>query len=159
MKCKSSLGWSGAFLAAALLFTGNAVAQRIHGPASAQRSAAYDVSRDVTLIGTVLNYTESSDAPPNGAHVLLQTPSGSVDVHLGDARFLKLNNFSIAESGTLRVVGQMTAIGGRGIFLARIVQQGTRALAVRSEKGVPLAGAGLRANPAAPAQPQRGGAR
>src|SRR5713226_3520872 len=119
VKCRSAVAWSGALLAIALIFTGTAAAQRIQGAKTAPRTAAYEVSREVTLVGAVQKFSENSDALPLGAHVLLQTASGAVDVHLGPGRFLQLNHFAIAEGATLRVIGQMSATNnGSPVLLA-----------------------------------------
>ena len=102
------------------------------------RSSGYDLKREGTLVGTVITYTESSTAPPLGAHVTLQTTGGVMDVHLGDARLLTANNFNIQAGDTLRIIGENVAFGTASPFLARIVQKGTQALAVRSERGIPV---------------------
>lgn len=102
------------------------------------RSSGYDLKREGTLVGTVIAYTESSTTPPLGAHVTLQTTGGVVDVHLADARLLTANNFSIHTGDTLRIIGENVASGNASTFLARIVQKGTQALAVRSERGIPV---------------------
>ena len=101
------------------------------------RSSGYDLNREGTLVGTVIAYTEASTKPPLGAHVTLQTAGGVVDVHLGDARLLKANHFDIRAGDTLRIIGENVASRNASIFLARIVQKGTQALAVRSERGIP----------------------
>jgi hypothetical protein len=107
-------------------------------PQTPVRSSGYDLKREGTLVGTVIAYTESSTTPPLGAHVTLQTPGGVVDVHLGNARLLTANHFSIQAGDTLRIIGENVASGNASTFLARIVQKGTQALAVRSERGIPV---------------------
>lgn len=102
------------------------------------RSTGYDMKREGTLIGTVIAFTPSSTMPPLGAHVTLQTTGGVVDVHLGDARLLTANNFNIQTGDTLRIIGENVTSGTASPFLARIVQKGTQALAVRSERGIPV---------------------
>jgi hypothetical protein len=131
------------------LFTLAAVTAFLCSPALAQqkanvvtdtqsRLASYDVSREVTLVGTVQVYMPVAQTPPLGAHVTLLTSSGVVDVHLGDARLLAANHFSIQSGDTLRVIGEYVAYGKGTQFDARIVQNGTHALAVRSVRGIPL---------------------
>jgi hypothetical protein len=107
-------------------------------PQTPVRSSGYDLKREGTLVGTVITYTESSTTPPLGAHVTLQTTGGVVDVHLGDARLLTANHFNIQAGDTLRIIGENVASGSAAPFLARIVQNGTQALAVRSERGIPV---------------------
>jgi hypothetical protein len=123
---------------------------------------AYDIAKDVSLQGTVVSFTENSQTPPIGAHVLLQTSAGNVDVHLGDARLLHLAKLNITQGASVRFVGQMRTVGPNSVFLARLVQLGAQVVAVRSNHGLPLGPAGVRANKAllASAQAeQQGGAR
>ncbi len=140
---------SSVFLAGALLLAVVAGAQQVRQKAqqtAKPRASAYDPNRDMVLEGTVLKYTENSSVPPLGAHVTVETSSGPVDVHLGDARFLKFNKFTLTEG---EITGQNVSYGQGTTFLARIIQQGLQALALRSVNGAPLWLAGARA--------QRGG--
>ncbi|MFI5098105.1 MAG: hypothetical protein ACHQT6_09060 [Candidatus Acidiferrales bacterium] len=102
------------------------------------RSSGYDLKREGTLVGTVIAFTESSTTPPLGTHVTLQTTGGVVDVHLGNAQLLTANHFNIQPGDTLRIIGENVASGNASTFLARIVQKGTQALAVRSARGFPV---------------------
>jgi len=95
----------------------------------------YDLSREGSLIGTVVKYETASKLPPIGAHVLVQTASGQVDVHLGNARVLRANHFELNPGDSIRIVGENLAFGDGTIFAARIVQKGTQAVAVRNTKG------------------------
>jgi hypothetical protein len=112
------------------------------------RSSGYDLKREGTLVGTVIAFTESSTTPPLGAHVTLQTTGGVVDIHLGDARLLAANHFNIQTGDTLRIIGENVAFGSATPFLARIVQKGTQALAVRSPRGIPYSYWGPKNSPA-----------
>src|SRR6266567_2364792 len=145
-------------------FAGSAFAQRpgTNAVAAKQAAGTYDVSKDVSVQGMVVKYTENSQTPPIGAHVLLQTSSGNVDVHLGDARLLHLAKLTLAQGTNARVVGQMGTAGQNPVFFARLVQVGTQLFAVRSNHGLPLSPAGVRANKALRASAQadqKGGAR
>ena len=93
---------------------------------------------------------------------MLQTASGNVDVHLGDARLLRLAKVTVAQGTNIRIIGQMGMAGQNAIFFARLVQVGAQLVAVRSDHGLPLAPAGVRANKALLANAQadqKGGAR
>jgi hypothetical protein len=102
---------------------------------SAPRYASYNLNREVSLVGTVVKFEKVSDTPPMGAHVLLQTASGQVDVHLGNAKVLQANHFDLNAGDSVRVVGENLAYGEGNIFAARIVQKGAQAVAVRSSRG------------------------
>jgi hypothetical protein len=99
---------------------------------------AYDVSREVTLVGRVVSYSASAVVPPLGPHVTLQTPSGTVDVHLGNVRLLEANHLAIESGDTLRIIGEEVPLGKERQFVARIVQKGTQAVVVRTAGGFPL---------------------
>jgi len=95
----------------------------------------YSAAREGSLIGTVVKYDPASSTPPIGAHVLIQTASGQVDVHLGNAKLLKANNLTLNPGDSVRIVGEPLALGEGTYFAARIVQKGTQAVAVRNSHG------------------------
>jgi hypothetical protein len=70
-----------------------------------------------------------------GAHLLLQTSSGQVDVHLGNAKVLQAHHLELNPGDNVRIIGEELAFGDGTIFAARIVQKGAQALAVRNTKG------------------------
>lgn len=107
-------------------------------PSDAQLLQTYNANREIWLIGTVVRYETASTMPPMGAHVTLQTPSGQVDVHLGNARLLQAAHLELNAGDNVRIVGEPMALGEGTYFAARIVQKGTQAVAVRNAKGFPL---------------------
>ena len=141
MKRLTLIGMGGASLAGAILFSLTASAQQ-KVPIVPQKNQAYDVSRESVLQGTVLTYTAAATTAPLGAHVTVQTPSGVVDVHLGNAQLLAANHFSLASGDSVRITGENVAYGTGRQFLARVIQKGNQALAVRSVRGFPLAPSG-----------------
>jgi hypothetical protein len=150
---------------AVCLFGLAAFSQQPHSGVFSAKTArgAYNIANDVSLQGTVLKYTENSATPPIGTHVLLQTFSGNVDVHLGDARLLHLTKLSITPGSNIRFVGQMNTEGSKQIFLARLVQVGSQVLAVRNEHGFLISRGAARGNKPllanVPADQQKGAAR
>ena len=104
----------------------------------ATRAGEYDVKRESEVVGTVVAYATNSKTAPFGARATVQTSSGVMEVHLGDARLLAANHFSIETGDTLRIVGETLPTGNSNLFLARIVQKGTQALAVRTARGFPI---------------------
>ena len=153
--------------AGVFLFASAANAQRSAQTVAAAQSKAiaegrshslYDASREVSLQGMVAKFTENSTDLPVGAHVLVQTSSGQTDVHLGDPRLLKLNNMTISQGASIRIIGEPVTTNQGTFFLARLVQIGTQVVAVRSTTGMPLARAGVRVMTPA-ASSSQGGAR
>jgi hypothetical protein len=100
-----------------------------------QQLQSYSLSREVFLLGTVVKFESASSALPMGAHVLLQTASGQVDVHLGNAKVLRAGHLDLNPGDSVRIVGEPLALGDSTYFAARIVQKGTQAVAVRNTKG------------------------
>src|SRR5262245_54837274 len=138
-----------------------AVAQRPNAKSVATPAGGYNVANDSSLQGTILSYTENSKMPPLGAHVLLQTSSGNVDVHLGDGRVLHHAKMNLSQGMSVRFVGQTQTVGKNTVFLARLVQVGSQIVAVRSNRGLPVSPAAPRGKAAAKnaAASQQGGAR
>jgi hypothetical protein len=117
-----------------LAFCLSANAQQTQQP-DAQRLHAYDMNRESFLLGTVVKFEFASSTPPIGAHVILQTSSGQVDVHLGNARVLQAGHLELNPGDNVRIVGEQLALGDSTYFAARIVQKGAQAVAVRNAKG------------------------
>jgi hypothetical protein len=133
------LGWRLGVLglASALLLSAITSAQQ-KAQTSSRSNSAYDLRREVSLEGTVVSFTENSSIPPLGAHVSIQTSSGVVDVHLGDAGLLQANHFTLATGDSVRIVGESLPYGSGMQFFSRIIQKGNQALALRSTRGFPL---------------------
>ena len=117
-----------------LVFCISANAQQTR-QADVQRLHAYDMNRESFLLGTVVKFESGSSTPPIGAHVILQTASGQVDVHLGNAKVLQASHFELNPGDSVRIVGEQLALGDSMYFAARIVQKGAQAVAVRNAKG------------------------
>ncbi|HXC48435.1 MAG TPA: hypothetical protein VNU20_09080 [Candidatus Sulfotelmatobacter sp.] len=123
--------------AAAIALCGEVCGQQ-PAAAPAARTGEYDVKRESDVVGTVVAYAANSRMAPFGARATVQTSSGVMEVHLGDARLLAANHFSIETGDTLRIVGETLAAGNANLFVARIVQKGTQALVVRTPRGFPI---------------------
>ena len=108
------------------------------GVPKATAATAYDVRRESLLQGTVVRFVANSTTAPFGPHVVLQTPSGEIDVHLGDARMLASKNLALNPGDAVKITGETLAIGSSTQFVARVVQKGAQSVAVRSVRGFPL---------------------
>ena len=126
-------------------------------PASAQTSAAtpqavraprYEASKEVTLEGTVQSLvTKPAAGMLIGAHVMLATPSGTVDAHLGIYAMKGSNPPSVVPGERVQVVGVMTAYQHGNVFLVRTLNAGGTTYQIRNKNGIPLRSASP--NPAA----------
>jgi len=90
-------------LASALSFCLCVSAQQSAQP-DARRVQSYDLSREVSLIGTVVKYDTASSVPPIGAHLTVQTSSGQVEVHLGNAKVLQANHLELNPGDSVRII-------------------------------------------------------
>ncbi|MGB2621002.1 MAG: hypothetical protein WA857_10170 [Candidatus Acidiferrum sp.] len=132
LKLKLYLG-SAAF-AGVLLFAPFSGAQQNQTPA-AQSYSTYEASRESVLTGKVLSYTTNSTVPPIGAHVTVQTVYGPVDVHLGSAKLLEHNGFTLNVGDSVRITGEVMTFGQTTTFAARVVEDGDQSITVRDTKG------------------------
>jgi hypothetical protein len=134
MKRVIRLSWMATAVAAALVAASGAGAQT----APQATSSLYQVGREVSLVGTVSSVVENAKTGPLGTHVMVQSASGLVDVHVGSAKYLELNRVNLKSGDSVRILGENFTVGTDTVFYARIVQDGTAAVAVRSPKGMPL---------------------
>ena len=116
-------------------------------PAGAQTAAttkkisadgAYDVRNERTLTGRVTSVV-SHPRPGmlGGVHLLIATPSGTVDAHLGPFALMGNDPVAVSAGETVKVVGVMTTVRSNPVFLARTVTVGSKTYVVRNEKGFP----------------------
>jgi hypothetical protein len=124
-------------LAGALSFCFSAGAQQ-STQLDPRRLQSYELSREISVLGTVVKYEPASSVAPIGPHLLLQTASGPLDVHLGNAKLLQASHFDLNPGDNVRIVGESLALGDGTFFAARIIQKGTQAVAVRNTKGFPF---------------------
>jgi hypothetical protein len=142
MKSKNRFLLGSALFSAAFLSASLTGAQQPRQPARLT-NASYSLAREAFLLGTVVKYDPASSVPPVGAHVLVQTSAGQVDVHLGNAKVLQGSHLELNSGDSIRIVGEPMVFAGGTFFAARIVQKGTQAVAVRSPHGALLRNAPL----------------
>lgn len=132
LKIRICLGW--AAFAGALVAVPFAGAQQ----KTTQGSFSYDTSHETQIQGTVMSFTDSSQAAPIGPHATIQTSSGTVDVHLGTTGMLKVNDIFLAPGDSVKIVGEIQNFGNGDVFLARVLQKGNQIVTLRNLKGIPL---------------------
>jgi hypothetical protein len=129
------IGW----LCVGLWLAGVSGAQAQKAPGvGARQNQAYDVSRESVLQGSVVQFTAQSSVAPLGAHVSVQTASGPVDVHIGSAKILENNHFTLAVGDNIKVVGENLPYGNGTQFFARLIEKRGQSMAVRGTRGFPL---------------------
>ena len=118
-------------------------------PLVPQANMAYDVTHESVVQGTVLSYTAASGVAPIGPHARVQTSSGVVDVHLGNASLLKQSDIFLAPGDSVSIVGATQTFASGPVLLARVLRKGSQTVTLRNFNGIPLV-----AKPAANARPR-----
>ncbi|MGH9515177.1 MAG: hypothetical protein ACRD3P_05810 [Terriglobales bacterium] len=95
---------------------------------------AYDASREITVTGNVKGISVHSKSP-SGAHLLITTSQGLIDVHLGKFALRGSQPLSVQPGEQVSVVGVMTWVDGSQILLARTVSIGTKSFVIRNQHG------------------------
>jgi hypothetical protein len=131
-------GSGGVILAAALMLSASASAQQIPQTVSHRGGSSYDVVRESVLEGKVAQYSAASKTAPIGAHISLQTSSGLIDVHAGNAKLIEASHLSLQPGDSVSITGENVPFGSGTVFVARLIQKGTQSVAVRSKNGMPL---------------------
>lgn len=136
-----------AIAAVAVLALGVAAeGQQIQQIAGHRAGAAYDMARESVISGKILQYSSASTTPPFGAHISLQTSSGTIEVHAGNAKVIQASNLSLQAGNTVSITGETVPLGNASVFVARIIQKGSQSVSVRSKNGVPLLPTAVGAN-------------
>jgi len=102
-------------------------------------SFSYDVSREVTLAGTVSSVIVKPPAGMlNGSHLLLVTANGSIDASLGRFGLRGQGAPAVTAGQQVEVIGMMRTIKDKPVLLTRIVKIGSRTYTIRNEHGFPV---------------------
>jgi hypothetical protein len=109
-------------------------------PAEAQINSSrpfhYDLSEEITVSGTVTSVLARPVAGMiMGAHALLTTPSGLLDISLGNAELTGPDTVSIQAGQTMEVTGVRKTIKNQEVFLARVVKCGGHVYNIRNQHG------------------------
>jgi hypothetical protein len=108
--------------------------------------AAYDVARESVISGEIVQYSSVSTTPPLGAHISLQTGSGTIEVHAGNAKVIQASNISLQPGDAVSITGETVQFVNSAVFVARIIQKGSQSVAVRSKNGMPLSPTAMNVN-------------
>jgi len=100
-------------------------------------SPVYDISKEITLTGTVSSVMRSP-APGMvwGSHLILETLSGKVDASLGRWGLEGKDAISVIPGQQGEVTGVMKTLNKREVFLARTVKVNDKVYTLRTRTGV-----------------------
>ncbi|HEY1657416.1 MAG TPA: hypothetical protein VGG14_03660 [Candidatus Sulfotelmatobacter sp.] len=108
-------------------------------PARQSSHPFYDISKEVTLSGTVSSVlAKAAPGTIPGPHLLFATSSGNVDASLGRFALQGKSPLSVAPGKEVSVTGVMKTINNREVFVARIVKVDGKAFNLRNQHGVPM---------------------
>jgi hypothetical protein len=132
-------------LAAAVLFILPAHGQSASPSATSSAQAStvntgYDVAKEIKIEGAIEKIDAASTNAPMGTHILVQTPQGVVDAHLGFGAAAKPSRLGIAEGQNVTIVGMMETVGSNQVMLARLMTTPDHIFVLRNEHGIPARG-------------------
>jgi hypothetical protein len=99
---------------------------------------AYDVTKEVTLNGTVSSVKASAPGKMVGGHLFLASGNKTVDGHLGPYALTGPHGVKVTAGEKVKLVGVMSTFRGSQVFLVRTVEAGDRTYTIRNEHGFPL---------------------
>jgi hypothetical protein len=95
----------------------------------------YDVSKEVTLEGSVTNIAAFVPGNIPGGHMVVSTSKGTIDGHLGPYALRGKNRISIPPGTRVKMTGAMATVRGNPIFLVRTIDTGATTYTIRSVHG------------------------
>lgn len=99
----------------------------------------YDISEEVTISGSVTGvFTKAPKGMMNGSHLLIATPSGSIDVSLGAYGLIGKDALAVKLGEQVEIVGVMKTLKNRPVLMARTVTAGDQAYLIRNTHGVAM---------------------
>ena len=102
----------------------------------------YDITKEVTLTGTVSNVVKTPTREMKmlpGSHLMLATGSGRLDASLGRFAMRNQGVLAITAGQQVQVTGIVTTVKGQQVFVTRLVQVNGHTYKVRNEHGVAVA--------------------
>jgi hypothetical protein len=135
---KGTRAFSGILMALLLAGAGNVISQEKN--TSPQTAYVYDSSTQQTVNGWVVSGREFQ-CPVSGAlgsHITMKTESGTIEVHLAPASFIKQYEINIRKDDNVTVVGSRIMFEGKPALIAKSVVIGRDTYNFRDPKGRPL---------------------
>jgi hypothetical protein len=96
----------------------------------------YQASKEVTMEGTIQGVVKKPTAGAMlGTHLMVTTSKGTVDAQIGDFVTKGSHAFTPAVGQSVKIVGVMTTINHKDVFLTRTIETGNRTVEVRTKTG------------------------
>jgi len=99
----------------------------------------YDVTREVTLSGTISNVLpKPSRGMVMGSHLLIATSSGTVDASLGRFAMSGKTPLAVAAGQSIEVTGVMKTMNQRQVFVVRVARTNGATYTIRTQHGLAI---------------------
>lgn len=101
----------------------------------------YDITKELKITGIVEDFWAGQCpwcGPGPGAHLLLRTADGPVEVHLAKAKFLRDHGYVFIKGDRVEVLGAKLIYDGGWALLAREVTRGGHRIVLRDARGIPV---------------------
>jgi hypothetical protein len=96
----------------------------------------YDSTKEITLDGTVQSpVTTPTPGRMSGAHLMVSTSTGTVDANIGIFVRSGPHAMALASGQAIKLVGVMTTVNDKSVFLTREIQTENATIEVRNEHG------------------------
>ncbi len=102
----------------------------------------YDITKEVTLTGTVSSIVKSPTREMKmlgGSHLIVETNSGTVDASLGTFAMRGKDALSVSTGERVQLTGVLKTVGERQVLITRIVLAKGHVFQIRNEHGFALA--------------------
>jgi hypothetical protein len=107
---------------------------------AASNSAApvYNPSTEVRMSAVITGVRQIPDGPMAGVHLTVQAKTGTADVYLGPAEFLKIFKTNFPSGAPIQIIGSRVATASGEVILAREVTEGATSITLREFTGAPV---------------------
>jgi hypothetical protein len=129
-------------LLALCLFAKPIHAQTAEGTAKSVVPPKYDITREVTLTGTVASVVKKTTPEMmmlGGSHLIVETSSGKIDASLGRYAMKAPGSLCVTTGQQVQVTGVMKTIRDQQVFVTRLVLLNGHLYKIRNEHGFVLA--------------------
>jgi hypothetical protein len=114
-------------------------AQTAASTPNSARPFSYNVSEEVTLKGSVMSVLMTpARGMIMGSHLLISTPSGTVDASLGTFGLRGKGSLSVKVGDQIEMTGILKTMKNKPVFLTRLVKADNHVYTIRNERGFPV---------------------
>ncbi len=105
----------------------------------AEPNPYYDITKEVTLSGTVSSILHRPEAGMLfGSHLMVETASGKIDASLGRWGLAGKDGLSVSEGERIELTGVMKTANHKEVFLVRSVKANGKVYTMRNEHGMEM---------------------